>query len=360
MNTEEGSDFLMLELNDVFSTLKLYQKVDFSFAKAEGNKLILDTGKFLDLCNLLYPTTKPHLFCPHCHSLEPYEVKSSIFVNGQISTKPVTAEYPKVTFDFQKRQVLTSINGEDTIYWKFQMENEKEHVFIGADGDSFIRNNVSSRLTVLHEGTCLNCERSFFEIEFSYSDYDFGWFSERELEIKKIFPSPTSFMNPINKDMGKILEKINAMSEYSASINSYYDGYYIGSALYLRRTFEKLLLYYLRRSDPQDISNAYLKRFPQRDSSTSLETMISSLPIRIKLDIVKEKFMNPNIFEEIDDFYQIISLAVHEKDEIEAKEYYNHLIVITNMQLMYESHQQEEEELKKTLIERHKKILDSM
>ena len=119
----------------------------------------------------------------------------------------------------------------------------------------------------------------------------------------------------------KYLNKINAIEDYKSAELSFADGYFVGSYAYLRRVFEKIIVYYLNITDGNPKSNK----------------------VEDKIKHIKKNF-DPRINSQLTNLYGILSQGIHELEEDECKDYYEFLKGIIDMQLLYEKNKDEVEE----------------
>ena len=121
-----------------------------------------------------------------------------------------------------------------------------------------------------------------------------------------------------------ILEKLNAYDDYKKADLSNADHFFVGAYAYLRRIFEKLILFYLGEAKLDD---------------NHMDT---------KINFVKDKF-DPRIRGLLKNLYGILSKSIHELDENESKEYYIYLKTVIDMQLEYMNTEEEKEKQSKRL-----------
>ena len=121
-----------------------------------------------------------------------------------------------------------------------------------------------------------------------------------------------------------ILEKLNAYDDYKKADLSNADHFFVGAYAYLRRIFEKLILFYLGEAKLDD---------------NHMDT---------KINFVKDKF-DPRIRGLLKNLYGILSKSIHELDEDESKEYYIYLKTVIDMQLEYMNTEEEKEKQSKRL-----------
>ena len=144
--------------------------------------------------------------------------------------------------------------------------------------------------------------------------------------VRKIGQNP-SMLTVKGFDFDKyksILEKLNAYNDYKKADLSNADHFYVGAYAYLRRIFEKLILYYLGDIKLKD---------------DHMDT---------KIDDVKDKF-DPRIKGLLKNLYGILSKSIHELDEDQSKEYYIYLKTVIDMQLEYMNSEEEKEKQSKNL-----------
>jgi len=129
----------------------------------------------------------------------------------------------------------------------------------------------------------------------------------------------------------KILEQINAYEDYKKADLSNADHFFVGAYAYLRRIFEKLILFYLG------------------------DTKLEDNHMDTKINFIKDKF-DPRIRGLLKNLYGILSKSIHELDEDESKEYYIYLKTVIDMQLEYMNTEKEKEKQSKMLGEILNKI----
>ena len=122
----------------------------------------------------------------------------------------------------------------------------------------------------------------------------------------------------------KILEKINGYDDYKKADLSNAEHFYVGAYAYLRRIFEKLILYYLG------------------------DTKLKDNHMDTKIEAVKDKF-DPRVQNLLKNLYGILSKSIHEFDEDESKEYYEYLKAVIEIQLEYMFTENEKDKQSKKL-----------
>lgn len=148
--------------------------------------------------------------------------------------------------------------------------------------------------------------------------------------VRKIGQNP-SMLTVKGFDFDKyknILEKLNAYEDYKKADLCNADHFYVGGYAYLRRIFEKMIIFYLNGKVLEDNH------------------------MTTKIEEVKENF-DPRIKDLLKNLYGILSKGIHELEEEESKQYYSYLKTIIDMQLEFMSTEAEKEkqteELKKEI-----------
>ena len=173
-------------------------------------------------------------------------------------------------------------------------------------------------------------------VEYSFrctNDYDHMYLMMISIELKdgkfivrKIGQNP-SMLTIKGFDFDKykkILEELNIYDDYKKADLSNADHFYVGAYAYLRRIFEKIIIYYLEDKTLKD---------------DHMDT---------KIEAVKDKF-DPRVRNLLKNLYGILSKGIHELDEEECKEYYQYLKTIIDMQLEYMNTEREKEKQTKEL-----------
>lgn len=122
----------------------------------------------------------------------------------------------------------------------------------------------------------------------------------------------------------KFLDKINVYEDYKKADLSNAEHFYVGAYAYLRRIFEKMIIYYLGDIKLKD---------------DHMDT---------KIDAVKDSF-DPRVKKMLKNLYGILSISIHELDEEQSKEYYTYLKAVIDMQLEYIKSEDEKDKQSKDL-----------
>lgn len=122
----------------------------------------------------------------------------------------------------------------------------------------------------------------------------------------------------------KFLDNINAYEDYKKADLCNAEHFYVGAYAYLRRIFEKMIVYYLGDTELKD---------------DHMDT---------KIDAVKNKF-DPGVNKMLKNLYGILSISIHELNEEESKEYYTYLKAVIDMQLEYIKSEAEKDKQSKDL-----------
>lgn len=122
----------------------------------------------------------------------------------------------------------------------------------------------------------------------------------------------------------KFLNKIDAYEDYKKADLCNADHFYVGAYAYLRRIFEKMVVFYLGDIELKD---------------DHMDT---------KIDAVKDNF-DPRVKKMLKNLYGILSISIHELDEEQSKEYYTYLKAVIDMQLEYVKSEDEKDKQSKDL-----------
>ena len=144
--------------------------------------------------------------------------------------------------------------------------------------------------------------------------------------VRKIGQNP-SMLTVKGFDFDKyqaFLNKINAYEDYKKADLCNSDHFYVGAYAYLRRIFEKMILFYLGDKKLED---------------NHMDT---------KIDAVKNDF-DPRVNKMLKNLYGILSISIHELDEEQSKEYYAYLKAVIDMQLEYVKTEDEKDKQSKNL-----------
>jgi len=150
--------------------------------------------------------------------------------------------------------------------------------------------------------------------------------------------SPYEIGLPESKVYEKQLKKFSAVEDYRKAFTHRVYGDYIAALLYLRRVFEKLVLYLLDDAELED---------------NHFETKIKKLK--------EDNKLNPQVDELTKSVYNLLSKGIHELTNDECMSLFSSLRLFIDMQLLYIKTEQEKEnelqELKKEIKTKHSKYL---
>ena len=141
-------------------------------------------------------------------------------------------------------------------------------------------------------------------------------FSKEKVIVTKIgqFPENSSLGDFVSETYKKELRRIDdSYIDYKNSEKSYKCGLYAGAYDYLRRVYEKMINYYLRKNQI---------------------TVEKSWGAKEKIKAIKHCF-DKGIREYLYPFYNALSVGVHTMPEDECKENYNELKAIIDIQLQF-------------------------
>lgn len=162
-------------------------------------------------------------------------------------------------------------------------------------------------------------------------------FGKENVDVTKIgqFPENSSLGHFMSEDYKKELRKLNdSYIDYKNSEKSYRHGLYVGAYDYLRRVYEKMIDYYLKKCSIVVEDNWGAKE---------------------KIKSIKHCF-DKRIQEFLYPFYSALSAGVHIMSEEECKENYNELKAIIDIQLQFIK---SEEELD-SQIDKSKSVLETL
>lgn len=290
-------------LDYLFNDVPLYVKEEFQLFEFKDGKYNLNKSEMERFCKYIgVGKNKIITYCYKCKKEFPFNVEKKFLEN--INYK---AETLIVTKDFSN-----ALGG--------RLDCEKG-TFYGAmppyEKDFLLNNQI---WYVEYSMRCTNnySHNYFLMISIELKDGKFI--------VRKIGQNP-SMLTIKGFDFDKykkILEELNTYDDYKKADLSNADHFYVGAYAYLRRIFEKIIIYYLENKVLKDDH------------------------MNTKIEAVKDKF-DPRVRNLLTNLYGILSKSIHELDEEESKEYYQYLKTIIDMQLEYMNTEREKEKQTKEL-----------
>ena len=293
-------------INYLFNEVSLYAKETFNVFEIKDNKYEYNKDEFfrflyyIGICQ-----DKLITYCHKCKKEFPFDVKIELFEFNQ-ETRDCRAymKIAKAGGQFGAPQIdmkTGTILGLQPPYDKDNLNNEKiwyiEYYF-----------------------TCTNNDKHKYMMMISIE------LKDGKFIVRKIGQNP-SMLTVKGFDFDKykkFLDKINAYDDYKKADLCNSDHFYVGAYAYLRRTFEKMIVFYLGNIELKD---------------DHMDT---------KIDAVKDNF-DPRVKKMLKNLYGILSISIHELDEEQSKEYYTYLKAVIDMQLEYKKSEDEKDKQSKDL-----------
>ena len=296
----------MLEqgINYLFNEVSLYTKESFNVFELKDNKYQYNQDEFLRF--LYYIGMEQNKLVTYCHKCKkefPFNIKKKLFEFIQETgvSYMTIARAGGQPMDSHIDMSNGMILGGQPPYEKEKLNNGKiwyiEYFF-----------------------TCTNSDRHKYMMIISIE------LKDGKFIVRKIGQNP-SMLTVKGFDFDKykaFLNKINAYEDYKKADLSNSDHFYVGAYAYLRRIFEKMILFYLGDKELED---------------NHMDT---------KIDAVKDNF-DPRVNKMLKNLYGILSISIHELDEEQSKEYYGYLKAVIDMQLEYEKTEEEKDKQSKDL-----------
>lgn len=296
---EKNLDFL-------FNNVSLYAKEKFEVFKLEENMYCLNEDA-LEAFRKYIGINKEKIvtYCHKCKKEFPFDVEIRC-INFASSIKSST-----------QNMIITESAGND-FGGRIDIKNGNVWGLMPPYAKDVLYNDVI--WYVEYTFTCANDRNHIYLMMISIELKDGCFF------VRKVGQNP-SMLTVKGFDFDKykdILEEISAYKDYKKADLSNAEHFYVGAYAYLRRIFEKLILYHLG------------------------DTKLKDNHMDTKIDAVKEKF-DPRIRDLLKNLYGILSKSIHELDEDESKEYYEYLKTVIDMQLEYMNTEAEKEKQSKRL-----------
>lgn len=279
-------------LNFLFNEVPLYTKETFNVFVLKDNQYDLNKEEYNKfLCYIGVLKEKMITFCHQCKKEFPFEVDREYFL---ISKNDKNAEnYIPITKDINYNS-----GGRIRLY-NGDIDGPQPPYNV-----NFLLQNQIWYINYLFQCTNDSSHNYMMVISIELKNGKFV--------VRKIGQNP-SMLTVKGFDFDKyksFLEKINAYDDYKKADMSNSEHFYVGAYAYLRRIFEKMIIYYL--------GNVKLK-------DDHIDT---------KIDSVKDQF-DPRTRSLLKNLYGILSISIHELDEEQSKEYYIYLKAVIDMQLEF-------------------------
>lgn len=297
---EQGIDYL-------FNEVSLYTKEVFNVFELKDNKYEYNKEEFFRF--LYYIGIKQEKLITYCHKCKkefPFEVDLELF------------EFERYMIDKTRTSCMTVTKGDSFDAGKI----------IIRDG------SVSGKQPPYNKDDLIDNKIWYIEYFFSCTNNRFHKYmmmisielKDGKFIVKKIGQNP-SMLTVKGFDFDKykkFLDKINAYEDYKKADLCNADHFYVGAYAYLRRIFEKMIVFYLGDMELKD---------------DHMDT---------KIDAVKDSF-DPRVKKMLKNLYGILSISIHELDEEQSKEYYTYLKAVIDMQLEYIKSEDEKDKQSKDL-----------
>lgn len=297
---EQGIDYL-------FNEVSLYSKETFNVFELKDNKYEYNKEEFFRF--LYYIGIKQEKLITYCHKCKkefPFEVDLELF------------EFEFYMIDKTRTTCMTVTKGDSFDAGKVII---RDGSIVGKKPPYNIDDLIDNKIWYIeYFFSCTNTRFHKYMMMISIELKD-GRFI-----VKKIGQNP-SMLTVKGFDFDKyknFLNKIDAYEDYKKADLSNADHFYVGAYAYLRRIFEKMIIYYLGDIELKD---------------DHMDT---------KIDAVKDSF-DPRVKKMLKNLYGILSISIHELDEEESKEYYTYLKAVIDMQLEYIKSEDEKDKQSKDL-----------
>lgn len=296
---EKGIEFL-------FNDVSLYSKESFNVFELINDKYEYNQNELFRFLYYIGVTqNKLITYCHKCKKEFPFEMKMNLFEIIKNRRDEKIMEISKTIGTIPIEGYIDMTNGEllgaQPPYEKEKLYNEKiwyiEYYF-----------------------TCTNDENHKYMMMISVE------LKDGKFIVRKIGQNPSILtIKGFDFDRYKsFLNKINAYEDYKKAELCNSEHFYVGAYAYLRRIFEKMILFYLEDSELND---------------NHMDT---------KIEAVKDKF-DPRIKRLLTNLYGILSISIHELDEEQSKDYYEDLKAVIDMQLEYIKTEEDKDKQSKKL-----------
>lgn len=296
---EQGIDYL-------FNEVSLYTKETFDVFKLKDNKYEYNQEEFYRF--LYYIGIEQERLITYCHKCKK---EFPFYINYQLF------EFTNRSRSFQTYMDI----GKNTDQFEAPSIGLKSATIYGLqppyDKSVLLDNKI---WYIEYYFTCTNAETHKYMMMISIE------LKNGKFIVRKIGQNP-SMLTVKGFDFDKyknFLNKIDAYEDYKKADLSNVEHFYVGAYAYLRRIFEKMIIYYLGDIELKDDH------------------------IDTKIDAVKDSF-DPRVKKMLKNLYGILSISIHELDEEQSKEYYTYLKAVIDMQLEYIKSEDEKDKQSKDL-----------
>lgn len=267
---------------------------------------------FQHLINFMRSSSNIVGFCPFCHE--------------RFSLKVIPIELNKELLKFRVHEAHEDWVDEDHYYDGSEMEmNKRLSILLKKDNGYF-----DKWVQCTHNSSHLF--RFSYHLEELFDDK-----GERKLTLKKVGqnPSLSDFFSESVKRFRPLLKKMNSHEDFSTGCYMYANGLGIGSYAYLRRVFEKLIMY----------------TFKENEQFFNLESHeFNRLMMGDKVHKLKE-YLPSFLTENNRNIYKLLSLGIHQLEEDECKKMFMVLKNAIEVILEEKMHNEEERKRKKEISE---------
>lgn len=296
---EQGIDYL-------FNEVSLYAKENFNVFELKNSQYEYNKEElFRFLYYIGISQEKLITYCHKCKKEFPFDIQRKLF------------EFDRDIIGGQTYIQVTQKSGESGVGRIYISDGDFFGLQPPYDKDDLINNKI---WYIEYYFTCTNNNRHKYMMMISIE------LKNGKFIVRKIGQNP-SMLTVKGFDFDKyknFLNKIDAYEDYKKADLCNADHFYVGAYAYLRRIFEKMIIYYLGDIELKD---------------DHMDT---------KIDAVKDSF-DPRVKKMLKNLYGILSISIHELDEEESKEYYTYLKAVIDMQLEYIKSEDEKDRQSKDL-----------
>lgn len=301
----------MLEkgINYLFNEVSLYSKETFNVFELKDNKYEYNKDEFfrflyyIGICQ-----DKLITYCHKCKKEFPFDIEKELFEFEFEYEKRERAIYMKVTRNNSNPMATGRIELTEGKIYGGQPPYNKEEL-------------INDKIWyVEYFFNCTNNKSHKYMMMISIE------LKDGKFIVRKIGQNP-SMLTVKGFDFDKykkFLDKIDAYEDYKKADLCNADHFFVGAYAYLRRIFEKMIVFYLG------------------------DTKLKDDHMDTKIDAVKDSF-DPRVKKMLKNLYGILSISIHELDEEQSKEYYTYLKAVIDMQLEYIKSEDEKDKQSKDL-----------
>lgn len=296
-------------INYLYNEVSLYAKETFDVFELRDNKYEYNKDEFfrflyyIGICQ-----DKLITYCHKCKKEFPFNIEKELFEFDYEYEKRERAIYMKITRNNSNPMATGRIQLTDGKIYGGQPPYNKEEL-------------INDKIWyVEYFFNCTNNKSHKYMMMISIE------LKDGKFIVRKIGQNP-SMLTVKGFDFDKyknFLNKIDAYEDYKKADLCNADHFYVGAYAYLRRIFEKMIVFYLGDIELRD---------------DHMDT---------KIDAVKDSF-DPRVKKMLKNLYGILSISIHELDEEQSKEYYTYLKAVIDMQLEYIKSEDEKDKQSKDL-----------